>query len=305
VEAERSAPVPGGAAGAAGGEAVPLVFAATVPWVGRLDVEETPCLLCGRHDARPVQRCVLNGRTLRTVRCVHDGMLWLDPRPAPAFYARLYAEHYYGVGPDDPLFEQASLPVPAPPAQQRVVAGWRMDEIERGSLPGRVPGRLLEVGFGAGHVLREARARGWTVFGLEEAQPCVDAARAAGLPAARASLLTWDGPDGALDAVALYSVLEHLLDPRAHLRRARALLRPGGVLALRLPDTPPAGPPASLIAHVYHFNHDTIGVLLRDEGFRVVHLETAGTWRPTRYPGELPNMNVVARTHEATGLVAQ
>src|SRR5262245_9725840 len=105
-------------AGTAAG-AVPLVFAADVPWVGRLEVEQTPCLLCGRRDVRPVQRCTLNGRTLRTVRCVHDGLLWLDPRPTAAFYAQLYAAHYYGVGPDDPIFEQASLPVPAPPARQR------------------------------------------------------------------------------------------------------------------------------------------------------------------------------------------
>jgi HAD superfamily hydrolase (TIGR01509 family) len=110
-----------------------------------------------------VQRFVLNDQLLCTVRCPRDGMLWLDPRPVPAFYDVLYAEHYYGVPFDDPLFEQASLPAQAPPPQKRQAAGWRMDEIERHSLPGRAPGRLLEVGFGAGEVLAEARARGLTL----------------------------------------------------------------------------------------------------------------------------------------------
>jgi 2-polyprenyl-3-methyl-5-hydroxy-6-metoxy-1,4-benzoquinol methylase len=101
---------------------------------------------------------------------------------------------------------------------------------------------------------------------------------------------------GAFDAVGLFSVLEHLLDPEQALHQARTLLRPGGVLALRLPETPPEGAPASLLVHVYHFNKDTIAALLRRGGFEVLYAQTAGIWRPTRYPGELPNMNVLSRT---------
>jgi len=100
---------------------------------------------------------------------------------------------------------------------------------------------------------------------------------------------------GTFDAVGMFSVLEHVLDPVTALQEAWTLLRPGGVLALRLPETSPEGAPASLIVHVYHFNKDTIATLLRRCGFEVVHAETAGIWRPTRYPGELPHMNVLSR----------
>jgi SAM-dependent methyltransferase len=260
-------------------------------------VDESTCILCGACDGRPVQRFVVNGEALFTVRCVRDGMMWLDPRPSAAFYERLYAAHYYGVGPDDPLFEQASLPVQAPEAQLRVVAGWRMDEIERFAAPepGGGPRRLLEVGFGAGYVLDEARARGWLVFGLESARSCVADASARGIPARCGTLADVAAEGETFDAVAMYSVLEHVLYPQACLREAHALIRPKGVLALRLPETADEGPPASLLAHVYHFNKDTIRTVLRRCGFEVVHAETAGIWRPTRYPGELPHMNVLSR----------
>jgi 2-polyprenyl-3-methyl-5-hydroxy-6-metoxy-1,4-benzoquinol methylase len=225
-------------------------------------------------------------------------MLWLDPRPVPAFYDLLYAKHYYGVPYDDPLFEQASLPAQAPAPQKRQAAGWRMDEIERYSLPGRAPGRLLEVGFGGGQVLEEGRSRGWEVLGVETVAECVTSALARGLPARRGTLpdLTSDAQTaGIFDAVGMFSVLEHVLDPIAALHDARTLLRPAGVLALRLPETLPEGAPASLIVHVYHFNKDTIATLLRRCGFEVVHAETAGVWRPTRYSGALPHMNVLSR----------
>jgi SAM-dependent methyltransferase len=278
--------------------AVPLVFEACVPWLDRLEVERVPCLLCGGEDARPVQRFVLNGHTLATVRCPRDGMLWLDPRPVPAFYDLLYAEHFYGVPFDDPLFEQASLPAQAPPAQKRQAASWRMDEIERYSLDGRVPGRLLEVGFGGGDVLEEACGRGWDVLGVESVASCVESALARGLAAQHgtlADLVRDESLVGTFDAAGMFSVLEHVLDPVRALSDARVLLRAGGVLALRLPETPPEGAPASLIVHVYDFNKETIAALLRRCGFEVLHAETAGIWRPTKYPGELANMNVLSR----------
>ena len=281
------------------GCAAPVMFEARVPWLESLEVERVPCLLCGGTDATPVQCFVLNGQPLATVRCPRDGLLWLDPRPVPAFYELLYAEHYYGVPPDDPLFEQASLPAQAPRPEKRQAAGWRMDEIERHSLPGRAPGRLLEVGFGGGEVLEAAYARGWEVLGLESVAACVVSALARGLPARQrrlADLARDEALAGDFDAVGMFSVLEHVLDPERTLLDARRLLRPGGVLALRLPETPPQGAPASLIAHVYHFDKATIAALLRRCGFRVVHAETAGIWRPTQYPGELPNMNVLSRT---------
>lgn len=270
------------------------VFDVVVPWIADIPTCHVSCLLCGERDIRPLNSFVLNGQRFFTVRCLTDGMMWLDPQPTDEFYRRLYGEHYHTASVEDPLFEQGTLDVHSDDESLRRAAALRLGEIEafvRG-------GRFLEVGFGSGHTLREARSRGWDVLGVELAPTCVDAMLAQGISATCAELPTYDGPDEAFDVVGMYSVIEHTHHPDAYLARAHALLKPGGVLVLRLPDTPAEGPPASLLAHLYHFNSASIIELLRRRGFEVLQVGGFGLWRPATYPGELWSMNVVSRKPE-------
>jgi SAM-dependent methyltransferase len=267
------------------------VFDIAVPDLGEIPVREKPCLLCGRRDFFPLNSFILNQRQFHTVRCVRDGMMWLDPQPTADFYRRLYSQRYHSAGPDDPLLEQATLDVHSDTAELERTARLRLDQIEQFA----APGHLLEVGFGSGAMLAAAVRRGWQVVGLELDQGCVDRMQDRGIPAYTGSLLDYRGEAASLDVVAMYSVIEHTLDPVAHLERAYSLLRAGGILVLRLPDTGAEGPPASLIAHVYHFNAHTIMVLLRRCGFEVLQIDSFHLWKPTRYPGALWNMNVISR----------
>jgi SAM-dependent methyltransferase len=270
---------------------VPEVFNVCVPWIAEIATTPVSCLLCGGHDVIPLSTFLLNGQRFYTVRCRQDGMMWLDPRPAASFYYQLYTEHYHTSGLDDPLYEQATLDVHADQSGRREAARIRLDEIERFARPGR----FLEVGFGNEYTLREAQSRGWDVLGIEIAPACVESALAQGFPAVCADFLSYGGPPESFDVVAMYSLIEHVPDPPAYLRHAHGLLRPHGLLVLRLPDTPEKGPPASLLAHIYHFNRATISELLRRCGFRVLWMGSFTVWKPQKYAGELPNMNVIGR----------
>jgi SAM-dependent methyltransferase len=272
-------------------KSVPEVFNITVPELGEIPVIEVPCLLCGGRDYFPLNSFVLNDRRFHTVRCTHDGMMWLEPQPTSQFYANLYSKHYHATGPDDPLFEQATKDVLSNTDELRRIARLRMDQIEGFS----DTGTLLEVGFGRGAMLEEAARRGWKAVGLELDQGCVDRVRRLGITAYKCDLLEYSIEPEDFDVLGMYSVIEHTLDPAGTLKKAFSLLRNGGILVLRLPDTGVEGPPASLIAHVYHFNAHTIMVLLRRCGFEVVQIDSFGLWKPRKYPGELWNMNVVSR----------
>jgi len=267
------------------------VFDISVPWITGISTREVPCLLCGERHIRPLSTFLLNGRRFHVVRCEADGMMWLDPQPTREFYAELYAEHYHQTGADDPLLEQATLDVLSDEVKLQETAVLRVDGIEQVA----PRGRLLEVGFGGGYTLLEARSRGWDVFGIEIAQSRVDAMRQQGIPATCADLPAYTEQAASFDVVAMYNMIEHTLNPPNYLRRAHELLKPGGILMLRLPNTQDEGPPASLIAHVYHFNQATISTLLARCGFVVLGFGAFFPWRPKRYPGELWSMNVASR----------
>lgn len=99
--------------------------------------------------------------------------------------------------------------------------------------------RVLEIGFGNGEFLRYARERGALVSGLE-INPELVARQAALGHDVRLSRFYDDHsiPERTFDLVLAFDVLEHLTphEIRAFLRRAAAVLVPGGHLVLRFPN---------------------------------------------------------------------
>lgn len=234
---------------------------------------------------------VLNDHQFHAVRCIRDGMMWLDPQPTYEFYQELYSKHYHETGVDDPLDEQATKDVLSNPEERKRIGVLRLAQIENFVQEGS----LLEIGFGSGALLEEAVQRGWSVTGLELDQGCVDRMLAQGILAKQCDLLDFQGAIDSFDVIGMYSVIEHTLDPIAYLKKAFELLKTNGILVLRLPETDSEGPTASLIAHTYHFNAHTIMVLLRRCGYEVLQIDSFGLWEPVKYQGGLWNMNVVSR----------
>ena len=162
-------------------------------------------------------------------------------------------------------------------AGRRVTARRLLAAIER-----HAPrGRMLEVGCGHGLLLDEARARGWSVEGLELSAESREHARSLGLDVRDQTLEEAEGVYGAL---VLADVLEHLDDPVGALRQIAALLAPGGVTLIVTPD--PASRTARLAgarwwgylpSHTYLIPHSTLRDLLRDAGLETV--EERHFWR--------------------------
>ena len=89
-------------------------------------------------------------------------------------------------------------------------------------------------------------------------------------------------PAASFDAIVMADVIEHLPDPRATLEGLRPLLRPGGVLALVLPD---AGSRVARVmgrrwwsvipTHVHYFTRASMRTLLGRAGLETVAVDTA------------------------------
>jgi SAM-dependent methyltransferase len=170
---------------------------------------------------------------------------------------------------------------------QRETARLVLDAIERHVSRGR----LVDLGCWLGFLVSEAQERGWDAIGVEPSEFASRHARERlGVDVRTADLLDATLPDGEFQAVVLGDVIEHL--PRADLAldRVAALLAPGGVVAMALPDSGSrvarlmGGHWWSVIpTHVHYFTRHSIGVLLRRRGYRMLAVGTSPKAFTVRY----------------------
>jgi len=104
--------------------------------------------------------------------------------------------------------------------------------------PWQPGGALLDVGCGAGGYLDLMRALGWVrVVGVDISARGVATARdALGIDARQGELSEIGFADETFDAVSLSHTLEHVADPVALLQEVRRVLRPGGRVAILVPN---------------------------------------------------------------------
>jgi ubiquinone/menaquinone biosynthesis C-methylase UbiE len=134
---------------------------------------------------------------------------------------------------------------------------WRIEAEQLMALAGIALGvRVLEVGCGAGGLLRLLAERGAAVAGTEPLAEALAFARQR-VPAAELTLVG-EGPElpyanASFDAVVGQHVLEHLPDLDAALRELRRVLRSGGRLAMATPNARYPDP-----AHFADDDHDHV-----------------------------------------------
>ncbi len=182
--------------------------------------EEKATLLFSRPDR-------LGRESFRYLRCERCGLVRLDPRPSAEALANFYPEEYEAF--------QA-------PRENRLFRwGRRRLWSKRAAAVRRYqpqPGRALDVGCATGEFLALLREQGWQVQGIEPNRAAADLARQRLGPASVqvATLEEASFPEAAFDLITLWDVLEHLPDPPAALRQVARWLRPGGMLALGVPN---------------------------------------------------------------------
>jgi glycosyltransferase involved in cell wall biosynthesis/SAM-dependent methyltransferase len=188
-------------------------------------------LAAGRPPAtEPTERCETCGDGLARTGLLYEGRRYLRCRgcgvrrilalPGEADTLGRYRSHYPRRFPPERIT----------PARRQMLASV----VTRAGCMAR-PGRLLDVGCGGGHLIAAARAAGWRAVGADVSHAaCVVAGAAAPVVQAGAEDLPFR--DGALDAVALVNVLDHCRRPRSVVREAARVLRPGGLLVVRVPN---------------------------------------------------------------------
>lgn len=191
------------------------------------------CVLCRGAEATVLEKesRIVGARSpAAVVRCAGCGLLRIDPPPSAEALARLYRED--GLVRDyEARCGQAYV---SGDLEAAPFAARRLATLER--LRGG-PGRLLDIGAARGVFLDLARSRGWIVTGVELSDGAVRLARERfGLELRKSTLEEAAFPDASFDVAHMSHVLEHLQDPLASLLEVRRVVRPGGLVALEVPN---------------------------------------------------------------------
>src|ERR1039458_7306275 len=147
-------------------------------------------------------------------------------------------------------------------------------------IPATLRGRLLDVGCGDGERVDWYQARGFEAYGVEISGRAVENARKLGLRVEQGILSDANYPDGFFDVIVMAHVLEHTHSPQAYLQECFRILKPGGVLAVAVPNIESHS--ASVLQenwsflmlpiHLYHFSVGTLTEYMRKNGFDIVSL---------------------------------
>jgi len=236
------------------------------------------CLVCGSDEDELFSTAVDRVRKLsepvwQIRRCGRCGFGWTFPIPSEEETKSFYPPEYLG-DVERTLDDFLS-------GRLRGTRSWR-GSTEKVELVERHidRGSILDVGCGDGKFLWALDAQRWKATGVDNLPETLSrvSSRMPSLHLIEGNIYSRNLEEEGYDALTFWHVLEHLPDPRRILRRASALLRPGGWLFISLPrldslqakifrkhwyafdDVP---------RHLYHFSKSSLDHLLIEAGFIV------------------------------------
>jgi len=247
-----------------------------------MNLERPVCNLCG-HNAADVlfrQRDSLTREPTEfaVVQCRGCGLVYVNPRPAPAEMSRFYTSDFVSY-----QFRLLGLSREGASVRRQLVAWLTRQSADARAravsavLRANPNGRVLDIGCGAGAFLHQVSAEfGNPVEGIDfddaSVRFCRDELGLKGVICGGVEKLVGLTPGFAL--VTMWHFLEHEHDPLKALQLAARLLSPKGVLIVEVPNVKSAencffGTRSYLYdvpRHLYHFSRQSLSMLLQRAG---------------------------------------
>jgi SAM-dependent methyltransferase len=223
---------------------------------------EIACDLCGGSE----HSVLFVKEGFRHVRCANCGLVFVSPR----LECHLDTQIASGTG----NMAETRLT----PSQQR-----RIQKEVAALEPHRRVNRILEIGAGTGWFLAEAGRVGWETWAVEVNRKSLSFLELQGIDRIiDQSAEDFDAPEGSMDVVRAWDVIEHLQSPKRAMAKAQKVLRPGGVLFVATTNyaslsrmiSGPAWVYINGADHIYLFEPATITRLLGERGFVQIRIRT-------------------------------
>lgn len=257
-------------------------------------LERTACNLCGYNDAKELfsryDALTEIPEKFPVVKCQGCGLVYVNPRPAPAemphFYTREFISYQFDV-----------TPTQAAHWRERLVSWMTQSSAEMkiknisSLLKLYQKPHVLDIGCGKGSFLHALKNKFNTnVCGIDFDQESVDYCQhVLGIDVYLGNIATLENLDKNFDVITMWHFLEHEYNPLNTLKSLHRILRSTGRLVIEVPNAESLenrvfGSRSYLYdvpRHLYDFSPDTISQLLVKSGFEVSEIRfspLSGGW---------------------------
>jgi 2-polyprenyl-3-methyl-5-hydroxy-6-metoxy-1,4-benzoquinol methylase len=239
------------------------------------------CNYCGADQTEPVNHgpdLLLNRpEQYYLVRCCQCGLIYQNPQPTLEELSQHYPEDYkpyrHNIQDEKQVTRRLDAQYGLTRRSQQLISHHPE------------PGKLLDIGCATGLFINEMQLRGWHVQGVELSAYAAEYARQTfALDVVTGTVETAAFPSHTFDVITMWDVLEHVIDPKGTLAEIKRILKPGGMLALSLPN--PSCIEARLFGstwigwdrprHLHIFTPSVLKKYLNDAGFQNLTFESLG-----------------------------
>ncbi len=244
-----------------------------------VSLHSPPCPICGGQAFRTVLQRARDfiwrkPGEFQIQRCVGCELVQTRPRPTPDSLGFYYEGTYSGEG------EEGMRKFQTESGLGKLIATYRLSVMAR-VRELRAEDHVLDVGCSYGGFLRAARARsgGCATSGIDVDEGSIEAAVDKDLCDYKAGFLVdADYAPESFSVITFWESLEHHSEPVEALKRAHALLKPGGMVVIEVPNWGglwrrvfrTSWLPLLIPQHLFHFTPRSLKRCLEAAGFEQV-----------------------------------
>jgi SAM-dependent methyltransferase len=244
-------------------------------------METNFCLLCGKNHFNRLFSALDfdSGKvSFELIECENCHLVRANPVPIHSELEKYYNLPYYGSGTDKFIGLAEMLTYCSNYLRYCSILS-HLDS--RKKSPANTPIKIIDIGCGRGHLLKILQQKGFDCYGIERANfPKSDEAE--NIHIYRQKIEDVGFSENFFDVVLIWHVLEHADDPVSAIREAVRILRPGGLLALAVPNFGSNQARffrenwfhLDLPRHIHHFTKDVLLGLLKANGFDIMRNHT-------------------------------
>lgn len=178
-----------------------------------------PCPLCQRKNFQ----VLFKKEKRQIVKCLNDGLVFVNPQPSKKEIATLYGPDYFQSF--DPYLKNRQ-------AHLRYFRK-KLAQIEKRI---KKKGRILDIGCALGFFLQEAEKREWQPMGVDVSDFVLEYCRKQGLEVKKGIIKEAKLPASLFEAVVSLQTIEHEANPLEHVKEIHRILKPGGLVVITTPN---------------------------------------------------------------------